>query len=356
MKRRFEGFVVGKQTVRQQKGWKIGRRTRKGKVNNFAPETEIVEGFEMFAGAEVTFSTEKRDERMYALNVQPKTATMEDSMQKMKLGLIATLILTMIALVGIFKPHHNETVRDRIVETRAEWALDSIRQLIADQIVTDEVVQAAIRDNRWNNLRGASWAARWQMFNEHQCHIFDVGGYENIETTCNIARYSEGNTIRNSWYEDAGIPVSIAPTIAEMRTELYRIARNYLMTPANVRTVYEAKQSVIIDEYRQLSDEDKQAFLEMFNAAIASFEQFRDDELARVKYADSIRLENEWREYEGYCCEVLSAWQDAERYLAEHVSDLRLYQFAGRRHAEGGDELISAYIEIMRDLASQLNG
>ena len=80
MKRRFDGFVVGKQTVQQQKGWKIGRRTRKGKVNNFAPEAEIAEGFEVFAGAEVTFSTETRDGRMYALNVKPKTATMEDSM------------------------------------------------------------------------------------------------------------------------------------------------------------------------------------------------------------------------------------------------------------------------------------
>jgi len=142
MTRRLEGFVVGRQTVRQQRGWKIGRRTRRGKTNYFAPETAIVEGFEMSANAEVTFLPEIRDGRPFALNVQPKTATMEGSMRKLKLGLIVAIVLVAIALVGIFKPHRYEPIRNWIVETRAEWTLDSIRQLTADQIITDEVVRA----------------------------------------------------------------------------------------------------------------------------------------------------------------------------------------------------------------------
>jgi len=303
----------------------------------------------------VTFSTETRDGRSYALNVQPKTATqMEDSMRNMKLGLVAALILVTVALVGIFKPHHNETVRGWIVETRAEWALDSIHKLAADQIITDEVVKAAIRDNRWAGLRGMSRAAREAVFWEHQCPIFSMG-YEDVFQTCDTARYSEGNTTRNPWYEDAGIPVSIAPTIAKMRTEIYRIARDYLMTPTNVRAVYEAKQRVIIDEFRQLSDEDKQAFLGMLNVAIASFEQFRDDESVRVKYAHYVRLEKV-RQDESYSDDSYAAWRDAGDTLNDSAKNASLYLFAGRRHAEGGDELVSAYIDIMSNLASQLNG
>lgn len=357
MKHRMSGYVVGRKELDQVAGWRIARKTREGRVNYFVPDAEIAEGIELYPSLDVTFTAETRDGRKYALNVEPKPAfKMEESMRKMKRGLIAALMLAIIAVMGIWKPHHQEPLRGWIVETRAVWALGSIRRLTADQIITDEVVREAIRDNRWGNLRGASWAARWQMFNEHQCHIFDIGGYEDVEKTCNIARYSEGNTTRNPWYENAGIPVSIAPTIAQMRTELYSIARSYLMTPTNVRAVYEAKQRVIIDEFRQLSDEDKQSFLGMLNEAIASFEQFRDDESARVKYANYIRLENAWRANESDSLEPFRAWQDAGATLRTAVTDESFYLFAGRRHAEGGDELISAYIEIMHDLASQLNG
>lgn len=360
MARRFEGFVVGKQTVQQQRGWKIGRRTRRGKVNSFAPETEVVEGFEIFAGAEVTFSTEMRDGRSFALNVQPKPQQMEDSMRKLKLGLVAALILVTIALVEIFKPHHSEPIRNWIVEIRAERALDSVRKLAADQIISDDVVRASVRgfDASWGgptSLRSISWAARWQVFNEHQCYIFNTGGYDDVERTCNVARYSEGRTDHNVWYEGAGIPVSIAPAIAEMRTELYRIGRSYLVNPANLRAIYDAKKEVVIDEYRQLSDKDKQAFLELLSTAIAAFEQFRDDETARSLYAEYIRLENAWRAYESDSLDSFRAWQDAGATLRTAVAGESFYLFAGRRYAEGGDELVYAYIEIMSNLASRLN-
>lgn len=363
MARRFEGFVVGKQTVRQQKGWKIGRRTHNGKVNYFAPETEIVEGFEVFAGAEVTFSTETRDGRPFALNVQPKTATqMEDSMRNMKLGLIAALILVIVALVGIFKPHHQEPIRGWIVEMRAERMLNSIRTLTADQLITSEVVRAAVRGaHGWGpGSRSSSWAAREAVFMANQCQIFSVGFDRTVEDMClpaGMALYYEGTT-HGEWVEEnKGIPARLLTDFfPQARAAIYETARNYLMTPANVRAVYEAKRDVAIDEFRQLSDEDKQAFLRILNAAIASFEQFRDDESARVKYAHYIRLENAWRADESDSLDPFRAWRDAGATLHTAVTDESFYLFAGRRHAEGGDQLISAYIEIMRDLASQLNG
>lgn len=268
-------------------------------------------------------------------------------MRKLKLGLVTTFILVIIALMGIFKPYQHEPIRSWIVEIRAEWALDSIRTLTADQIITDEVVREVVR-NRFH-LWSASRAAREAVFAEHQCQIFSIV-YDDVEQICHVARYGEGVTTYNPWYERVGIPVSIAPTIAEMRDEVYRIGRNYLMTPANVRAVYEAKRSIIAEEYHLLPDEGKQRLLELLSIAIAAFEQFRDDDTVSTLYSDYIRLENAWRVRESAADPVLYEWVDAGAVFRTAVVDESLYLFAGRRHAEGGDELISTYIEIMQDL------
>ena len=276
----------------------------------------------------------------------------------MKLGLIAALILVIIALVGIFKPHHNETVRGWIVETRAERMLDSIRQLTANQIVSDEMVRAAVRNG--SHLRSASWAAREAVFTANQCQIFSVGFDKSVEEMClpaSMALYYEG-TSHGEWVEEnKGIPAFLLTDFfPQARAAIYETARSYLMTPAKVRAIYEAKYDVLVDEFQYLSDEDKQMFLGMLNVAIASFEQFRDDEPTRVKYAHYIRLENAWRADKSDSLDPFSAWRGAGATLRAVVVDESFYLFAGRRHAEGGDDLVSAYIGIMRDLVSQLNG
>lgn len=321
-------------------------------MNYFAPETEIVEGFEVFPGAEMTFSTEMRDGRQCALNVQPKTAQMmEDSMRILKLGLITILVLVIITLVGVFKPHHHEPIRNWIVEIRAGWMMDSIRQLAADQIITDEVVRAAIRDNRWGNLRGASWAAREAVFMANQCLIFSVGFDESVEEMClpeGKALYHEGST-NGAWVEEhEGIPAFLLTDFfPQARKAIFEIVRDYLMTRANVRATYEAKLDVALDEYRRLSDQDKQAFRELLLKAMEAFHQFLVDDDARTLYNEYMRLEDAWHANESDSLEPLGAWEDAGVALRSAITDESFYLFAGRRHAEGGDELVLTYLEII---------
>lgn len=277
------------------------------------------------------------------------------NVRKLTVALVVALAV-IIASVAIFKPYR-QPIRNFIVEKRAGWALDAIRKLTADQIITDDVVRATIResDNRWGNLRGASWAAREAVFEKHQCYIFSIG-YDNVENVCNTARYSEGRTNGNVWYEDEGIPVTIAPVIAEMRDELYRISRAYLASPDNLRTVFEVKKRVIVDEYGRQPVEKRQELQTLLTTAIGAFEQFRDDNTARVKYTHYVELENVWRADKSNSLDAFSAWQESGKELSEAVADMSLYLFAGRRWAEGGNELVSVYIEIMNDLKNALAG
>lgn len=260
-----------------------------------------------------------------------------------------------IASVTFFKSEQYQSIRARIVEARAVIALEKIRKLTADQIITDEVVGKTIRENDayLGYLRGASWAAREAVFGKHQCYIFNLG-YSDIEGVCNTARYSEGLTNKNVWYENKGIPVSIAPIIAEMRKELYQIGRTFLANPENLRSSFEAKTDIIIDEYKQLSNKKKQAFQDMISIAAITFEQFRDDDLARSKYTRYIELEKLWQVDESDSLDLFSAWEKSEKELDMAVVNKELYLFAGRRWAEGGDKLIFAYIDIMNKLKATI--
>ena len=357
---RTNGYVVGRKSAYGISTWAVKVRQRGHELEGQKIlVASIAKGVTLSNGLDVDFFVGSRSGQTMATDVAPKGVASERKkemtlvLRKWSAGLTVALILAIFAVGVAFKLHRYEPIRNFIVETRAEWALDSIRKLTADQIITDEVVRAAVRDSRWSNLRGASWAAREAVFADHQCPIFNIG-YEDVDEVCNTARYSERTIEGNVWYERVGIPVSIAPTIVAMRTELYRIGRVYLVSPANLRAVYEAKKGVVVDEFRRLSDEDKQKFKFLISAALESFSQFRDDEAARAKYASYIHLENVWRADKTDSLDPFSAWQDQGQALQERVADIDLYLFAGRRHAEGGDELVSAYIEIAYDLLGEL--
>jgi hypothetical protein len=358
MRRRFDGFVVGKQTVRQQRGWKIGRKTRQGRVHYFAPEAEIAEGLEIRPGLEVVFLTEMREERMYALNVQPKPAHMEESMRKLKLGLIAAIILAIVALVGVFKPYHSDPIRGWIVETRAQITLWSIKRLGVDDIIRDGVVRAAISQNRWGDLRGASWAAREEVFRVNQCQVFSIG-YENPDETCDYALYYEGSN--NPWVQERhGIPTNITSTFfPAARATIYRTVRTHLASPQNLRAMYLAKKGVIVDEFRRLSPEDQLNFLVQLSGGIRSFIQFQTDTGARLAREHLLAADEAWsaalergREEERRV--VHAAYYKAFEDLAAMVDDWQVFMFAGRRFGEGGDALIAMYIEVMKDLQATL--
>jgi len=243
--------------------------------------------------------------------------------------------------------------RDTVVETRAKQALDRVRELTVDDLVSEGVVRAAVRGavkehrSDYSPIRDASYDARRQVFEEWQCQIFD--GYPASDglfygDACDTARYSEGLVEGNVWYENAGIPVVIAPIIAEMRTIIFDIGRTYLSNPNFLWDVYGKRKWVLVREYRSFGAEDRDEFRTVVAEALKGFKMFRDDREARDLFEQYLICENQ--DY--------SSRMEAQLVLRERVKDLDLYLFAGRRYAEGGAELVEVYIEILTDLQTSL--
>lgn len=355
---RFKGFVVGRRTVRQQRGWRIGRRTHQGsKVVYFVPEAEIAEGLRLQAGAEVTFSTEMRGGRLHALNVQPKPATtMEDSMRRLKWGLIAALFLAIVAVVGVFKPHHQDPIRGWIVEARAETIMRSIRLLTANDIISDGVLRAVMNPGHTH----ASRAAREAVFRVNQCRMVSIG-FKDPDETCYDALYWEGRD--DHWVsERTGIPSRVtAEFFPEARATIYQTVRTHLASPQNLRAMYDARKGVIMTEFRRQTPARQMEFLSELSGGIRAFIQFQTNAGARLAYEDYLRAYAAW----------LATWQgqggtetekdmafaslkEAEETLSPMVNPFYIFLFAGRRFAEGGDGLVSEYISIMQDLQATL--
>lgn len=291
--------------------------------------------------------------------VQFSTATLENQMRK-SLKVLSGAALTMCvvgAAVATFKPQQYEPVRNFLVEMRVDSALSKIYQLTADQLINDEVIRSAVRGGVDGYLYDVSRKVRETVFEQHQCPAFGLGMYDDVESVCYNARYSEGQTVDNYWYDELGIPLSIAEQIAEMRVVVYGIGREYLQTPENLQAVFNAKSDVAIDEFGKLSSDEKVAFTTLVVDIVSTLEEFLSDADARIAHAEYLKAEEAWR----------ASWDLEERtsvpyeYMTEKGEQLRgvvenmdLYLFVARRHAEGGDDLVTAYLDGMRKLLAQI--
>lgn len=360
-RKRVDGFVVGKDKVRGQDTWKVRVKDEGSSLNGCKLLVASVwPGVTLARSMDVSFSISGQT---HAVNVAPcgvNTEGYPDMRKRNRFtiaGIGVLLVLVLAALAGAFNLHRYEPIRDFIVELRADWALDSVRELVADEVITDDVVRVAIRNG--SHLRSASWAAREEVFAEHQCYIFGLELYDDAAKTCHEVHYYEGSD--DPWvYKKTGVPSAVtAEFLPETRKILFGIAREHLMTPANTWAVYRAKREVALDEFERLDTEAQENLVYTLIAGIGAFEQFRDDAAARAAWHKFLELENEWMATDWGSDQYDAAWdamQAQEEIFFPMLGEQRdLYLFAGRRHMEGGDELIDAYIEIGYDLIGHLS-
>jgi len=358
--KRVSGFVIGKDSVRKQPTWKVRVKDRASSHNGEKLLVASVHpGVTLARGMNVLFEI---TEQLNAVAVAPVGVKTEGNPMRTiyKMGIIAALIIAIITAALQFNLHRHPTVRDFVVVQRAELALTVIKRLAFNDIVTDDVVRAAIRASvgngksfKWGGLRPALWDGRTEVFREHTCPIFGLGLYDNAQKTCRDARYYEGS--RDPWgYNRIGVPHVVSGLMVKMREELYSNARAHLMTPSNLRAVFEAKKDIVQSEYQLMDTEKRSMFIERLDAMIAEFEQFRDNEILRTEWTHVLALEQNWREDTSENSTSFRTWQDAKTALRKKVPILYYYEFAGRRFLEGDMPIVEEYISLGKKLRNVL--
>lgn len=367
-RKRLSGFIVGRKTVQQTPGWKIAVRSSAGRRSYFAPEANFAEGMEVVPGQEVEFSTQKVEGRWRAFEISPLTAQMEErTMRKIRRDFIAfaafVIILTCLGATG-FQPTHWQPFRNWVVTNKANNMLAQVKQLAADQIISDDVVRAAVRGTDeatlYGQLHEASWAAREEVFSRYMDPIFSTG-YDDPSKACKAVRYvdqmqMDPDGYGKYYYQEAGVPATIAPQAKDIRTKIYDICRSYLKVPDNLQTIYTAKKAVAIDEFKQLPPNHQDDFRHLVAAIAVSFIQFRDNDSLRNDYLKYLKLQEKITNKEHRTSAYLSIFKEQQEMnrlgteLQDKIYDTQLYQFVGRRYLEGGKPLLSSYIKCLTDL------
>jgi hypothetical protein len=240
-----------------------------------------------------------------------------------------------------------QTARNMLQE-RAQEALETIRDISPQQLLSEEVARAVVSNLRWDTIRGLTWAAREEVFAMYQCGIFKY--HPDQASACWSARAFEGSDA-----EHVGVPIEIMPAIRSMRTELYNLGRMHLMQPSNLESVYQKVRPVMIDEFNLLFYTEQLRFLSALNIGITTAERLYEPtvvELVENFYAaeadwlrysqlpESMRPEGDpnYFELKQVAADTLAAEIDSEWVL-----------FFNRRHAEGGPALVEKYLESMTD-------
>lgn len=240
-----------------------------------------------------------------------------------------------------------QAARGMLLE-RAQQALNAVRGLSPQQLLSEEVARAVVRDQRWGTLRGLTWAAREEVFTTYQCDIF--AHHPDPDNTCWSARAFE-----RSDAEHRGVPVEIMPAIRSMRTELYDLGRMHLMQPDNLQSTYERVRPAMIDEFSQLFYNEQQTFLSVINGGIVVAERLYEPTVVELVETYLV-AEAAWRR-NSELPESLRSQNGPDHFGLMQAADVALSAeidsawalFFNRRHAEGGPTLVNTYHEIMTD-------
>lgn len=238
----------------------------------------------------------------------------------------------------------------------ANSKLEEMVNLTPGDIITGDMVRAAVRGKGWGTIRGISRAAREEVFDQFQCTIFTH--FPNPESECNLMLGYEAPHLNERYTDVSRLPSQLPAFSREMRQLIFGVGRTYLKSPENLRAVYELHVDVAVDEFNTLFFEGQQEFRLLLQSMLTAVEESRNNESQDLLEAATKAR----RELSNISDRDSTAYQEARAVLeaAESardnvIADIASLEFINRRYVEGGPDLVTAYEEIFRDMLSRIS-
>jgi hypothetical protein len=365
MERRVNGFVAGRITVRGESMWKV-KVTDEGSLLNgeSLPVVSVGNGVTLMTGLEVDFSIGQLHHHSAAVDVAPRGVKEQGRKAEMtrtrwimgSIVALSTIVVTVCA-VTVWQGPIGQWLKDRAVKSAILAAVDRVEQMPFTQMVTGDTIAKIIED-RHAGMRGA----RKVLLDRELCRPAFGDRHDDAGQCWNALYYGYGNGQDNWGYQKYGIPQEMAPRVYELRKLMLEKGRKYLASPSRLRAYYTDMKPTALEAYRGLPKEKRESLAKWLNEAVTAFERFYDPDV-QTRYAEYIEAYDAWwtserdtssPEKERERMQRYRVMKEKEDALHERSPNLYFTLFAGRRHAEGGKELVLMWTELLRDAQASI--
>jgi hypothetical protein len=362
---RIPGYLVGKDPVRGVMTWVV--KINDEKNPSFGKKLLVAstaDGVALSGGLSVDFIIGDRNGSPVAVDVAPrgiKEQGRKDEMKRSKwlVRSILTLILLTVATfaVSIYQGPIGSAVADTMIRYSMTSALARVEKMPFQEMVTGETVAKVVKDQHVGVYAGKSVLLEREL-------CLPVFGELYTGNRCWWALYySHGaDGTPNEAYAKRGIPDTSGPVIDGIRNAMLEKAREYLRDPQRLKAFYESMKQSAVSAYRSLPAEHREVLATRLDGVVRAFEHFYDPDV-QVLYAEYSKANAAWwtsprgvygSEVDRKHMELFKAMRVEEDKLRELSPDFHSTLMAGRRHVEGGKELVAMWIWVLKDAQASI--
>ena len=241
------------------------------------------------------------------------------------------------------------------LEARIKSAIATIEGEALASRVTPQVIKQAL--NSGHRTYSFSYAARVAFLDTYLCGpVFadshDGHKAEHQSSLCFDALYAAGDEKRdNPWYDNAGLPHSIAPMIAKFHESMIQMARRTLDDPSVLRSFLARVKAGNLSEIALLPDTGRRELRENIGYGLAAIAAFNHSE-AQTAFKVLLDAEGAFAQsHSDANWEAMRAADAAITVLAKkYMSTSESIKFAGRRFMAGGTEVLRVYKQFGEDM------
>lgn len=285
-----------------------------------------------------------------------------------------TLGIALASIVAVGTAYYNRTTlitwaAGEMLESRLNGAISNIERTPFDLLISADVTRQFVNDRH-----GGLYGARKAFLDKYLCGpVFGDkhDGYDkqkNMNSACFDVLYADNGSDVSHWYGKQGIPVFAAPLVARFRATMMQKARDHLADPAHLRAFYEARKQLAVSYIRGLNADERKQTIECLESAQVAFATFYRPQVQEA-YALVVKTEHDWRNHYSNPDEQRAGttvslsldqlddelgpfkkWEAANAHLRTVSANAGIAMFAGRRHSEGGRQVIETYATITADL------
>lgn len=366
---RIQGYVVGQKSIRNIQTWVIKATSEEHPLfEKKLLVASIAEGVALASAISVDFVVGDRNGSPVAVDVAPrgikeqgrKEMAMSNRVVKavVALSVVMTVVLVASFALIVYQGPIATFVVDRMLRNDMVKALTRVEAMPFEQMVTADAVSKVVKDD---NI--GVYAGKKVLLERDFCR--PVFGESYSGNRCWWALYY-GNTddgSPNESYAKRGIPATSAPIVNATRNAMLEKSREYLRDPQRLKALYVTMKSTAVAAFRSLPQERRELLAKRLDEVVRALEHFYDPDV-QAAYVEYIQSEEAWRknpdgpqgsaEHKHHMELFRVMWDEKGPRLGELTPDYHSTLFAGRRHAEGGKELVVAWTEILKDAQASI--
>lgn len=361
---RTKGHVVGKDPFRGVMTWVVKVTEEKNPhFNKKLLVASVVDGVTLAGGLSVDFIIGDRNGSPVAVDAAPRGIKEQGKrkMRKLWMGVIAALCAIVIALGAvIFQGPIGKAIADWRIWNAMETALERVEAMGFEIMVTDETVAKTVK-----HQHAGVYGAKAVLLERNFCR--PVFGEPYTGNRCWWALYysHESDGAPNTAYAERGIPDTSGALIDSIRKAMMEKARKHLRDPQRLEAFYNKRKAAALAAFRELPKEEQGYRAERLDGVKRAFERFYDPDV-QERYADYTQAHDAWwsRVQQGHAAynspedqersRLYRVMKEKQEALYERTPDFHSTLMAGRRHKEGGKELVAMWVSLLQDAQASI--